>query len=120
MLGLFGTLNMAARSMQNQMAGVEVSGQNLANANTTGYSRQTVEIQTSPDVTTTVGPEGDGSQLVAIQQAVNTLLNSQIQNQQSTGGYWSSQQSALQNMETSLDEFLTGTGGSKVTTSGNS
>jgi flagellar hook-associated protein 1 FlgK len=55
MLGLFGTLNMATRSMQAQMTGVEVAGQNLANVNTTGYSRQSVNIQTSPDITTGIG-----------------------------------------------------------------
>ncbi len=47
MLGLFGTLNLASRSMQTQMAGVEVTGQNLANVNTTGYSRQRVQISAS-------------------------------------------------------------------------
>ena len=110
MLGLFGTLNLASRSLQTQMTGVEVSGQNLANINTTGYTRQSVEIQTSPDISTTIGPEGTGANAVAIQQVVNAILNSQIQSQQSTSGYWSAQQTALQSAQTSLDEFLNGTG----------
>jgi len=110
MLGLFGTLNLAARSLQTQMTGVEVSGQNLANVNTTGYSRQRVDIQTGPDVTTTIGPEGTGANAVAIQQLVNSLLNGQIQDQSSVGGYWNAQQSALQMAQTNLGEFLNGTG----------
>jgi flagellar hook-associated protein 1 FlgK len=117
MLGLLGTLNLASRSMQTQMTGVEVTGQNLANVNTTGYTRQSVEIQTSPDISTTIGPEGTGANAVAIQQVVNALLNSQIQSQQSTGGYWTAQQSALQNAQTSLDEFLNGTGSTTSATS---
>ncbi len=117
MLGLFGTLNLAARSLQTQMTGVEVSGQNLANVNTTGYTRQRVDIQTSADVTTAIGPEGTGANAVAIQQLVNSLLNNQIQGQQSTSGYWNAQQSALQSAQTDLNEFLNGTGSSSSTSS---
>jgi len=117
MLGLLGTLNLASRSLQTQMTGVEVTGQNLANVNTTGYTRQSVEIQTSPDISTGIGSEGTGADAVAIQQVVNALLNSQIQTQQSTGGYWTAQQAALQSAQTSLNEFINGTG-STTTSSG--
>lgn len=109
MLGLFGTLNMAARSMQAQMTGVEVSGQNLANVNTTGYSRQSVQLATNPDIATGIGPEGTGVTAVAIQQIVSELLNSQVQTQQSTSGYWDGQQTALQTAQNALNEFLNGT-----------
>jgi flagellar hook-associated protein 1 FlgK len=110
MLTLSSALDMASRSMQAQMTGVNVAGQNLANVNTTGYTRQTVDIKTSVDLTTTIGTQGTGAEVVAIQQAVNQLLNSQIQSQQSSSGYWTSQQSALQSAETSLNEYLNGTG----------
>jgi len=117
MLGLFGSLNMAARSLQTQMTGVEVSGQNLANINTTGYSRQRVEIQTSPDLATGIGQEGTGASAVAIQQVVSSLMNDQIQSQSSVSSYWSAQQSALQSAQTDLNEFLDGTGSTDSTSS---
>ncbi|HEX3856447.1 MAG TPA: flagellar hook-associated protein FlgK [Verrucomicrobiae bacterium] len=120
MLGLLGTLNLASRSLQTQMTGVEVTGQNLANVNTTGYTRQSVEIQTSPDISTVIGPEGTGANAVAIQQVVNAILNSQIQSQQSTSGYWNAQQTALQSAQTGLNEFLNGTGSATSSTSTNS
>lgn len=123
MLGLFGTLNMAARSLQTQQAGVEVSGQNLANVNTPGYSRQRVNIQTSVAVPTGIGPQGTGANAVSIQQIVSTVLNTQIQNQSSTGGYWDGQQGALQNAQNALNEFLNGgtsTGASSSSTSSSS
>ena len=78
MFNLLGSLDMASRAMQTQMTGVDVTGQNLANVNTPGYSRQTVDIQTSPDISTGIGMVGTGSTAVAIQQAVNSLLNTQI------------------------------------------
>lgn len=117
MLGLLGTLNLASQSMQTQMTGIEVTGQNLANVNTSGYTRQTVDIQTSPDIETDIGPEGTGSEAVSIQQAVDTLLNGQIQSQQSVNGYWNSQQSALQSVQDSLDEFLSSTSSSSSSSS---
>src|ERR1035438_6552634 len=99
MLGLFGTLNLAARSLQTQMTGVEVTGQNLANVNTTGYSRQRVQITASPDLVTSIGPEGTGVDATGIRQIVSSLLNGQIQSQGSMSGYWNSQQSALQSAQ---------------------
>ena len=115
MLGLFGTLNLAARSLQTQMTGVEVTGQNLANVNTTGYSRQRVQISASPDVMTSIGPEGTGADATAIQQIVSNLLNGQIQTQGSTGGYWNAQQTALQSAQNALGEFLNGSGATSST-----
>ncbi len=117
MIGLFGTLNLAAKSLQTQMVGIDVTGQNLANINTAGYARQTVEIQTSPDVPTAIGPEGTGADAVAIQQAVDSVLNGQIQSQSSVSGYWSAQQSALQSAQTELNEFLNGTGSTSSSSS---
>lgn len=117
---------MASRSLQTQMAGVEVAGQNLANVNTPGYSRQRVVIQTSAAIETGVGPQGTGANVLGIEQIADKLLNGQIQNQASVSGYWSSTQSALQSVQTSLNEFLdssqnasaTGASGAATTSSG--
>src|ERR1700733_10734168 len=117
MLSLFGTLDMASRAMQAQMTGVDVTGQNLANVITTRYTRQTADIQTSPDISTSIGEEGTGANVVAIQQAVNSMLNGQIVTQQSSSGYWSAQQSALQSLQTNLNEFLNGTASTSSTSS---
>ena len=118
MLGLFGTLNLASRAMQAQMAGVEVTGQNLANVNTPGYSRQRVQLAASTDINVQgVGNEGTGVNVAGIQRVVNELLNSQVQSQGSAGGYWTALQSALQSAQTGLNDFLTG---SSATSTNNS
>jgi flagellar hook-associated protein 1 FlgK len=117
MIGLFGALDMASQSLDTQMTGVDVTGQNLANVNTTGYARQTVNVESSPDISTSFGSEGTGANVTSIQQIVSSLLNTQIQNQQSVSGYWSSQQSALQSAQTGLDEFLNGSGSTNSTSS---
>ena len=97
---------MAARSLQAQMTGVEVAGQNLANANNPAYSRQRVNLQTNPDILTGVGTEGTGVSVLGIEQVVDNLLNGQIVNQSSSTGYWEQMQSALETAQTSLNEFL--------------
>lgn len=94
--------------MQTQMTAIEVTGQNIANVNTKGYSRQTADITTSPDVQSSIGSEGTGSTVASIDQVVSQLLNSQIQSQSSTSGYWSGQQSALQSAQDAVNEYLSG------------
>ena len=106
MLGLFNTLNMGARAMTAQQVGVEVTGQNLANANNAAYARQRVQLQTSTSTQTGIGMEGTGVEAASIQQIRDQLLDSQIQSESSVGGYWNSEQSALQNAQTQLNEFL--------------
>jgi flagellar hook-associated protein 1 FlgK len=106
MLGLFNTLNLGARSMVAEQLGVEVTGQNLANANNAAYARQRVQLQTSTPTPTGIGMEGTGVEAVSIQQVRDQLLDSQIQSEASVGGYWNSQQSALETAQTQLGEFL--------------
>jgi flagellar hook-associated protein 1 FlgK len=106
MLGLFNTLNLGARSMVAEELGVEVTGQNLANANNAAYTRQTVQLQTSTPTPSSLGLQGTGVEAASIQQVSNQLINGQIQSEASVGGYWNSQQTALENAQTQLDEFL--------------
>jgi flagellar hook-associated protein 1 len=106
MLGLFNTLNLGARAMAAEQVGVEVTGQNLANANNAAYARQRVQLQTSLPTPTGIGLQGTGVEAASIQQVRDQLLDSQIQSESSVGGYWNSQQNALQNAQAQLNEFL--------------
>jgi flagellar hook-associated protein 1 FlgK len=109
MPGLFDTLNLATRSMQAQQAGVTVSGQNLANINNPAYSRQRVNLQTSDPVPLVGGIQGTGVEVAGIQQIRDGLLDNQIRDEGSVGGYWTTAQNALDNTQTELGEFLNGT-----------
>jgi flagellar hook-associated protein 1 FlgK len=120
MLGLFNTLNLGARSMMAEELSLEVTGQNLANANNPAYTRQTVDLQASTPTPTNLGLQGTGVDASSIQQVSDPLLNSQIQSEASVGGYWNSQQTALENAQTQLGEFLnlssSGTGSTTTST----
>lgn len=106
MLGLFGTLNLGARSLATQQQGVAVAGQNLANANNTAYARQRLVIQTSISIPTSIGMQGTGAEATAITQVRDSLLDQQITNETSLGGFLQAQQTALQYVQNNLGEQL--------------
>jgi flagellar hook-associated protein 1 FlgK len=108
MPGLFGTLNLGARSLQTQQQGVEVAGHNLANASNTAYARQRLEIQTSTPLLTSIGSVGTGADAVAISQLRDTLLDQQIQGETSVTSFLQSQQTALQYAQSGIGEQLQG------------
>src|SRR5579884_1930402 len=106
MLGLFNTLNLGARALQAEELGVEISGQNLANSSNPAYARQRVNLQASQPFSTSIGMQGTGVEAGSIEQIRNAFLDGQIRDESSVGGYWNSQQSALEDAQTQLGEFL--------------
>jgi len=95
MLGLFGTLNLGARSLQTQQQGIETSGHNLANVNNPAYARQRINIQTSDTIQTSLGPVGTGAYVVRIQQLRDALLDQQVTGETSVRSFLDAKQSAL-------------------------
>jgi len=120
-LGLFGTLGLAARSLQTQQLGLEVTGQNLANVNNPAYARQRLTITTSPTIPTPLGPQGTGAEGAAIQQIRSSLIDGQIQAETSVGSYWDTMQQDLQSVQANLGEQIntqaTGADGTTSTSS---
>ena len=57
---LFGSLEIGRNSLLAQQLGLSVTGNNVANVNTPGYSRQQVELETSPSLITSIGEIGTG------------------------------------------------------------
>ncbi len=104
MLGIFGTLNLGARSLATQQLGTEVAGHNLANVNNTAYARQRLTIQASQPVPSELGPQGSGAEGAAIVQLRDALLDRQIQAETSTRGWLEAQQQALQYSQANLGQ----------------
>lgn len=111
MLGLFGTLNLGARSLQIQRQGVEVAGHNLANVNNPAYARQRINIQTSLAIPSALGSQGTGADVISIQQLRSSLLDAQIQTEGSVSGFLEAKQKALQNGQAVLGEQIDQQGG---------
>lgn len=106
MLGLFGTLNLGARSMQTQQQGVEVAGHNLSNVNNPAYARQRLRIESAPTVPDPVGPQGTGAESVAIRQIRDNLIDRQLASEISVTAQMEAAQQAYQYAQANLAQQI--------------
>jgi flagellar hook-associated protein 1 FlgK len=107
MLGLFGTLDLASRSLAAQQEAMAVAGQNMANVNNPAYADERAVIQTSDTLETPAGEEGTGADVASITEVRDSLLDNQVVAENSVTGSFTAQQTALQNAEAYLGEQLT-------------
>src|SRR6186713_3100213 len=77
-MSLFGTLQLASNALQAQQIGLQVVGQNIANVNTPGYSRASVNL--APASTQRVGKLllGMGVTVDSIVQITDAHLNGRL------------------------------------------
>lgn len=106
MLGIFGTLGLASRSLSAYQTGAEVTGHNLANVHNPAYARQRIELQTSTTVSSELGPQGTGVEVVVIRQLRDALLDRQIQSETSVRGWLEAQQQTLQYAQAGLGQSI--------------
>jgi len=72
-------LKMGASSLINLQRAIATTGNNIANVNTEGYSKQTVHFGTNPAQDLGFGFVGTGSSILSIERSFNDFLNSQVQ-----------------------------------------
>jgi flagellar hook-associated protein 1 FlgK len=106
MLGLFGALDLGARSLRTQQQGVEVAGHNLANVNNPAYARQRLAVSTAAGIPSGIGPQGAGADAVAIVRVRSGLLDQQIQTENSVESALTARQSALEDAQGRLGEQI--------------
>lgn len=86
MSGLFFGVNIALKGMTAQQTGLEVTAHNIANANTEGYSRQRVNLESSQPISGLVaggGQLGSGVDVGSITRVRQQYLDTQVRNQTS-------------------------------------
>ena len=77
MSDLFSSLTAASRALDAQRMGLDVAGQNIANVNTPGYARRTVDLAAvAPDAPTS---PGRGVNVVGVDRKSTRLNSSHIQ-----------------------------------------
>jgi flagellar hook-associated protein 1 FlgK len=82
----------------------EVTGENIANVNTPGYSRQRVVLETAPPTTANGFPMGTGVKISTVERYYDKLLQQQLVNAQTTQGYDTTKSSVLQQIEPTFNE----------------
>ncbi|SHG54375.1 flagellar hook-associated protein 1 FlgK [Thermosyntropha lipolytica DSM 11003] len=90
---------------------LEVTGHNVANANTEGYTRQKANLTTTRPYHTPVlvssgkaGQLGTGVTVKDIQRIRDSFLDDQIRNENKRSGYWNAVYDALAKIEVILNE----------------
>ena len=108
-MSTFGALNTAYRGLTAAQQGMNVAGQNIANAATEGYTRQ--RVQQSSIVAPAQGlfgsgrPEaGNGVSVDGIARLGSSFLDSGVRSTAAQSGYASARSSALQGIEGMLQE----------------
>lgn len=93
-------MSIGQRAMFANYASMQTTGHNIANAQTPGYSRQTVQLQTSGGQNTGAGFFGKGVDVVTVQRASDAFLTTQSQVASSMAAMDDARSSNLQQLET--------------------
>ncbi|MDM5200714.1 flagellar hook-associated protein FlgK [Fictibacillus enclensis] len=111
MVSTFHGLETARRGMTAQSYALQVTGQNIANANTAGYTRQRVNFnQTDPYPAPSrnrpqiPGQMGTGVEAGSIQRVREDFLDVQFRGENTKSGYWGARSEALEKMEDIMNE----------------
>ncbi len=101
----FNGLEIGKRALQAQRTGMDVTGNNIANVNTPGYSRQTaIFTETSPMIIPTKGFIGTGVSVGAIKSFREEYFDREIRNNLSRKSGYEADDRTLQRIETVLRE----------------
>ncbi len=77
-MSLFSSIQMAGNTLQVQQIGLQVAGQNIANASTPGYSREVVNLTAGPTQQVGSLDLGTGVQIQGIVQEVDKFLDERV------------------------------------------
>ncbi|MFL6679188.1 MAG: flagellar hook-associated protein FlgK, partial [Burkholderiaceae bacterium] len=103
-------MSIGMRAMFANYASMQTTGHNIANAQTPGYSRQTVDLATSGGQQTGAGFFGKGVDVVTVRRASDAFLNTQSQVASSMSAMDEARSSNLQQLETVFPPGDTGMG----------
>jgi flagellar hook-associated protein 1 len=104
-MGISNLFDVASSGVNAQRLAMEVTGENIANVNTEGYSRQQVVMENRPVTTSNGFPLGTGVQIQAVRRSYDNMLQQQIVNGNSTYQQNLTKQNALDQIQPSFNEL---------------
>jgi flagellar hook-associated protein 1 FlgK len=104
-MSLFTSLQLAGNSLQASQIGLQVVGNNIANANTPGYIRQSVEFTPAPTQLVGTLPLGLGVRVQAIVQEVDKFLQERLRHAGSDLANGRAQEEAYSQLEAIVGEL---------------
>ena len=103
-MDIFGVLNMGSKALTVQQKGIYVTGNNIANVNTPGYSRQRLNLSSDVPLNTGIGPVGTGVTANEIERVYDRFLGVQINNETQSLGQWEAYKDSVERVEMVFDE----------------
>jgi len=108
MSSTFSGLEISRRALSSQQAALNITGHNIANSNTKGYTRQIGNLtSTTPDTISNSGRNlslGSGVTLDTITRARDAFVDRQFRGETSKQQYWAAKQDSLTKVEDILNE----------------
>lgn len=109
MTGTFGSLSTALTSLYAQRRGLEVAGQNIANANTEGYSRQRLTMNAAgapaqPAIFATGDPASGGVEITDLTRYRDEFLEARGRAERATNAYLDGQKGIYTRVEQVIGE----------------
>jgi flagellar hook-associated protein 1 FlgK len=104
MSGITAILDNASRALLAEQLGVEVTGHNIANVNTPGYSRQSVNYVTAYPQPSPWGPLGWGVKVQGIERAFDPFITARLNEKSSLLSDYQTRFTALEQVATYFNE----------------
>ena len=102
----FGSFEIGRRAIHAQQRGAHVAGQNIANANTEGYSRQRVDMSAlvPPAVPGASQPPGYGVKVADVTRVKSEFYDDQLRKALTSQQYWEARKDTLSAIEVTFQE----------------
>jgi flagellar hook-associated protein 1 len=106
---LAGILNIGSEALHNSRVGVDVTGHNIANAHSTGYSRQRVELEAKEPALDGIHVKGMGARVQQIGRVHDSFIENSLRKETQAQGFAEGLSSGLSRMESLFSPELTNT-----------
>ena len=100
----FSAFEIGRRALHASQFGIAVTGQNIANVNTKGYSRQAVMLTSSPSGGTSRLQIGTGVSIIGVQQFRDQFVATRLQTETGINGRLTAQRDALSPVDAAFNE----------------
>lgn len=104
MRSTFFGLNIAQKGLQTQQRALDITGHNIANANTEGYTRQEVIMASTTPVKVLQGHVGTGVEITEFRRVRDQFLDVQLRTENKSLGEWDVKSDILGKLEVIFNE----------------
>ncbi len=104
MTNIYAVMSIAGNALLTQQRAINVTGNNIANVNTPGYSRQKLLLETNTPVQTAYGLMGYGVEGVSVERIYDRFLGVQINAESETLGRYDARKNSLKLAEVIFNE----------------